>query len=189
DIISTQQNYAKTAGVVERIDLEETIRQALKLNEHSINRENCVVETKVDDCPPIQSERPKLQQILLNLLQNAQWACGENSETMGRVQILAYSSDTSHVVIEVKDNGVGIEAENINKVFSHGFTTRKNNNGFGLHTVETLSKQLHGTIKAHSDGPSQGASFRLTVPIDPTVQASETKAWLDSQTPPIRAPK
>lgn len=186
DIVSAQQNYAKVAGVVERLDLEETIRQTLKLSEHSINRQNLVVEVHVEDCPPIQSERPKLQQILLNLLQNAQWACAENAQSIGRIVVTAFAAEDAHVAIEVKDNGLGIDAENLNKVFYHGFTTQEDAKGLGLHTAETLTKQLHGTIEAFSEGNLQGATFRITLPVLPPKKPQATSQWPHTNTPPIR---
>jgi len=63
--------------------------------------------------------------------------------------------------ISVVDNGVGIPAENLTRIFSHGFTTRPVGHGFGLHANAIAAKEIGATLIAHSDGPGTGASFTL----------------------------
>ncbi len=69
------------------------------------------------------------------------------------------------VQIAVSDNGVGIPPENLTRIFAHGFTTRKNGHGFGLHSGALAAKQLGGNVLAQSDGPGHGATFTLDLPI------------------------
>jgi two-component system NtrC family sensor kinase len=59
---------------------------------------------------------------------------------------------------------VGIAAENLKRIFAHGFTTRKNGHGFGLHSGALAAKELGGSLRAQSVGPGQGASFVLELP-------------------------
>ena len=61
------------------------------------------------------------------------------------------------------DNGVGIPKENLTRIFSHGFTTRKNGHGFGLHSSALAAKELGGALSVHSDGPGKGATFTLVL--------------------------
>ena len=61
--------------------------------------------------------------------------------------------------------GVGIAAENLPKVFSHGFTTKKKGHGFGLHNCANAAQQMDGSLTAYSDGPGRGASFVLRMPV------------------------
>ena len=67
--------------------------------------------------------------------------------------------------IEVVDNGVGIPQENLTRIFNHGFTTRKDGHGFGLHSGAVMAKQLGGSLTALSDGLGKGASFALEFPL------------------------
>jgi signal transduction histidine kinase len=67
--------------------------------------------------------------------------------------------------ITVEDNGVGIPRENLVRIFSHGFTTRKDGHGFGLHGSAIAAKEMGGSLTAHSDGPGLGACFTLELPI------------------------
>ena len=67
--------------------------------------------------------------------------------------------------ISVKDDGEGIPAENMTRIFTHGFTTRKEGHGFGLHSCGLAAVEMHGQLSAHSDGPGLGAVFTLTIPL------------------------
>jgi signal transduction histidine kinase len=65
----------------------------------------------------------------------------------------------------VADNGIGIPPENLVSIFSHGFTTKKNGHGFGLHSGALAAHQLGGSLTAASAGPDQGATFTLELPL------------------------
>jgi signal transduction histidine kinase len=71
----------------------------------------------------------------------------------------------------VIDNGVGILPENLTRIFNHGFTTRKDGHGFGLHSGALAAKEMGGSLNVHSDGPGQGAAFTLELPC-PTLENS-----------------
>jgi signal transduction histidine kinase len=72
--------------------------------------------------------------------------------------------DATHVRVSIVDNGIGILSENLTRIFAHGFTTRKNGHGFGLHSGALAAKELGGAITVHSDGPGRGATFTLELP-------------------------
>jgi signal transduction histidine kinase len=67
----------------------------------------------------------------------------------------------------VGDNGVGIQPENMIKIFSHGFTTRKDGHGFGLHSGALAARELGGSLTAQSQGVGLGATFTLELPLQP----------------------
>jgi signal transduction histidine kinase len=69
------------------------------------------------------------------------------------------------VLLSVIDTGVGIAQENLERIFNHGFTTRKDGHGFGLHSSALAAKELGGMLHAESAGPGQGATFTLTLPL------------------------
>ncbi len=70
-----------------------------------------------------------------------------------------------HIKISVSDNGVGIAPENLTRIFNHGFTTRRNGHGFGLHSGALAAKEMGGSLTAHSAGPGKGATFTLELPV------------------------
>ena len=65
------------------------------------------------------------------------------------------------------DNGVGIPAENLTRIFNHGFTTRKEGHGFGLHSAALSAKEIGGSLVARSEGHLRGAAFMLELPLSP----------------------
>jgi signal transduction histidine kinase len=71
------------------------------------------------------------------------------------------------VRIEIADNGVGIPAENLTRIFSHGFTTRKHGHGFGLHSAALAAREMGGTLTVQSEGVGKGATFVLELPFNP----------------------
>jgi signal transduction histidine kinase len=80
------------------------------------------------------------------------------------------TSGPNRVKIVVADNGIGIAAENLTKIFNHGFTTRQTGHGFGLHSGANAAKEMEGTLTAHSEGLGKGAEFSLELPTTTTRQ-------------------
>ena len=62
------------------------------------------------------------------------------------------------------DTGIGISSENLEKIFKHGFTTKEEGHGFGLHSSVAAARAMQGDLKVESDGPGLGASFTLELP-------------------------
>jgi signal transduction histidine kinase len=76
-------------------------------------------------------------------------------------------ADGGGVQIQIIDNGVGIAAETMQRLFTHGFTTKKDGHGFGLHSGALTAKEIGGSLTAHSDGIGRGATFTLILPLNP----------------------
>ena len=72
------------------------------------------------------------------------------------------------VDIAVIDNGVGIPPENLTRIFNHGFTTKKDGHGFGLHSGALAAQEMGGSLRAQSEGAGHGATFTLELPTGPT---------------------
>ena len=69
------------------------------------------------------------------------------------------------VKIAVQDSGGGIAPENLTRIFSHGFTTKKDGHGFGLHSSALAATGMGGALSAYSEGPGTGAIFTLDLPV------------------------
>jgi len=69
------------------------------------------------------------------------------------------------VKVVVRDNGVGISPENLKQIFSHGFTTKRDGHGFGLHSGALAAKEMGGELSVASEGLGCGATFTLELPI------------------------
>jgi signal transduction histidine kinase len=77
------------------------------------------------------------------------------------------------VRITIVDSGIGIPADHMAKIFNHGFTTKKDGHGFGLHSGANAAKEMGGRLTASSDGPGKGATFTLELPTAPRAQKTE----------------
>jgi PAS domain S-box-containing protein len=167
DIVAMQQSYARVAGVTEQLKVTDLILDVLRMNGSALERHGIsVVQQLAAAIPEIITDKHKVLQILVNLVRNAKYACVESNRVDKQI-VLRASNGGNRVKIAVSDNGVGIPPENLTKIFSHGFTTRKNGHGFGLHSGALAAKELGGALIAFSDGPGRGATFTLELPINP----------------------
>ncbi|MBI3868454.1 MAG: PAS domain S-box protein [Verrucomicrobia bacterium] len=166
-VVAMQQEYAKVSGVVESIPVTDLVEDAIRLNVGALSRHHVEVIRDYDATPTIVVDKHKALQILVNLIRNAKSACGESGRPDKRLTLRITSRD-GRVRIGVVDNGLGIPPENFSRIFSHGFTTRKDGHGFGLHSGALAAKEMGGSIEAHSDGVGLGAAFTLDLPLKPT---------------------
>jgi signal transduction histidine kinase len=164
-IIAAQQSYAKVNGLTEVCTLEEIAETALQISEGVLRNSSIEVVRSYEKLPPVLVDRHQLMQILVNLISNAKHALEEASPPK-RELLVAIATVDGGVRIEVRDNGVGISAENLAKIFNHGFTTKKQGHGFGLHNCANAAQQMDGSLTAYSDGLGKGASFVLRMPVE-----------------------
>jgi C4-dicarboxylate-specific signal transduction histidine kinase len=115
--------------------------------------------------PPLLVDRHKVLQILFNLLQNAKHACDKSNAADKKIVVRIHAGDDQHVSVCLLDNGVGIAAENLTRIFEQGFSTRKGGHGFGLHSSALMAQDMGGTLKVFSAGPGTGAAFTLELPL------------------------
>lgn len=165
EIVAMQQRYARGTGVVEVISVADLVEDSIRINTASFTRHEVNVDREIAQVPPLKTDRHKVMQILVNLLSNAKHAL-DQSEGDRRMTVRVSQNQDGMLEIAVIDNGTGIAPENLSRIFSHGFTTKKLGHGFGLHSGALAAKELGGTLKAHSDGPGLGATFTLTLPLE-----------------------
>jgi len=164
DIVSLQQAHARTSGATETISITDLIEEALGINGDALARYNVTTTRDYQACPAVTTDKNKVLQILINLVRNAKLACVDSGRTDKQITVRTTSNDR-RVQITISDNGVGIPAENLTRIFNHGFTTRKTGHGFALHSGALAAKELGGALTAQSDGPGKGAVFTLEIPI------------------------
>ncbi len=100
------------------------------------------------------------------MISNAKYAMSNLSDRPRQITLTVRALDDDTLQISVKDEGEGIPAENMTRIFTHGFTTRKEGHGFGLHSCALAAIEMNGRLTAHSDGPGQGALFTLYIPLE-----------------------
>jgi C4-dicarboxylate-specific signal transduction histidine kinase len=167
-IVAMQQSYAGVAGIVETVNLAELADDALKMDASSLEKHHIEVVRDYADLPDVSTQKQKLLQILVNLVANAKDALSAAETPRRRLVVRIaprYVDGQDQIAIEVSDNGAGIRQEDMTKIFSHGFTTKKHGHGFGLHSSANAAKELDGSLFVESPGPGHGATFTIHLPL------------------------
>jgi PAS domain S-box-containing protein len=167
EIVAMQQSYSRVSGAVESLPVVELVEDALRLHAAALARHDVQVIREYAETPPVLVDKHKVLQILVNLIRNAKYALDEGRQRDKRLTLRATNNGSDFVHVSVIDNGVGISPENLARIFEHGFTTRKDGHGFGLHSGALAAKELGGTLTVRSDGLGKGATFTLALPCTP----------------------
>lgn len=165
DIVSTQQSYAGANSLMEPLMVSELLEDALRMNSGALTRHHVSVIKDYGNVPRIMGDKHRLLLILINLISNAKYAMAGVSNHARNMTLKATVVDNETLQISVKDEGEGIPAQNMTRIFAHGFTTRKDGHGFGLHSCALAAIEMKGHLTAHSDGPGTGATFVLQLPL------------------------
>jgi PAS domain S-box-containing protein len=164
EIVAMQQGYAKRGGVTDTLDIRLLAEDSLRMNEGAFSRHGVTVVRDFAEVPLIQVDKHKVLQILVNVIRNAKYACAEMPGGEKRVTVRIRATPSS-VTVAVIDTGIGIPPQNLERIFNHGFTTRAEGHGFGLHSSALAARELGGSLYASSAGSGQGATFTLTLPL------------------------
>ncbi|SEM22168.1 Histidine kinase-, DNA gyrase B-, and HSP90-like ATPase [Pseudomonas sp. NFIX51] len=165
DIVATQQSYAGASSLLEPLSVSELLEDALRMNSGALTRHHVTVRKEYADVPLIMGDKHRLLLILINLISNAKYAMSDLSNQTRNMTLAAAVVDGETLQISVRDEGEGIAPENMTRIFAHGFTTRKEGHGFGLHSCALAAIEMNGHLTAHSDGPGKGALFVLQIPL------------------------
>ena len=168
DIIHLQQDYSRTRGLTEPVQIETIIEDALQLNQQQNAKFDIQVEKDYAALPECWMDRHKLLQILINLFSNARHAVMAKEIRPGLIRVVVKRTETDDQVrIEVSDNGIGIAFDNLTRIFQHGFTTRPDGHGFGLQSSAIAAAEMGGSLRAESRGVCKGATFVVDLPFRP----------------------
>ncbi|MFT5463099.1 MAG: signal transduction histidine kinase [Planctomycetota bacterium] len=163
DLVRSQQAYAGSRGVFELVSLEAELENALKISVQAFGRDlDLEVQREYDTVPNVKADRHKLIEILINLVQNAKQAMASADVQQPSLRVGVHSLPSGRVELWVADNGVGIAKDHLVRIFGHGFTTKTGGHGFGLHVSANAATEMEGELRAHSEGPGQGAKFTLS---------------------------
>jgi signal transduction histidine kinase len=152
--------------------VEELLNDAVHVNASSLDQSRIRIVHQNEALPRVTLEKHKALQILVNLISNANHAL---AATQGRERVLTLGrrmADSNTIEISICDNGVGIPAENLRKIFQHGFTTRSDGHGFGLHGSAIAATQMQGSLTVNSEGVDKGATFILRMPVEPPARGA-----------------
>jgi len=167
DVISTQQSYAKSSLYTEDVYITSLVEDAIKLQMASLAKHGVKIERHYEDDPKGTVSKVKIIHVLTNLIKNGREAItsAQNNGKRGVLQIRVRHIAGNTMEIRIADNGCGILPENLNKIFNHGFTTKDDGHGFGLHTCANFMTEMGGALVAESEGEGKGATFIMRFPL------------------------
>jgi PAS domain S-box-containing protein len=167
EIVAMQQSYARVSGVIERLPAIELLEDALRLNAGAIERHQVQVVREYVETPLLAVDKHKVLQILVNLIRNAKYALDDGQRRDKVMTLRVAPVGTDRLKISVTDNGIGVAPENLTRIFAHGFTTRKDGHGFGLHSGALAAREIGGSLTVQSAGLGMGSTFTLELPCQP----------------------
>lgn len=170
DIISIQQSASRPVITSTRFDLGQLIDDTYNLIDERLSKYSVEWESSVS--PEVKSvflPRNPLMQLLLNLIKNSLEAIIEemlsNHDLTPKISLTITPEGRNELTITVKDNGCGIPAEDLEKIFTARYTTKSSGSGYGLHSASNFVHPLGGSIRAESEGPHSGSCVIITLPI------------------------
>ena len=166
-IIQMQQAYAKATLLVEECELAEVLEEVLRLQAGALHQLGVQVKKELAPLPRMKVDRHRLLQILLNLISNARQAL-EGVVPGQRRLLLRLYGEGEWVLFQVVDNGRGIAPEVHGRLFTQGFTTRKEGHGIGLHSSALAAQLMGGKLSLESAGPGLGATATFKLPTGPS---------------------
>jgi signal transduction histidine kinase len=168
-VVTMQNGYARSGGVLEEIEVATLIEQAIGLGCGDTERHGVEIVRRVAPEFAVTIDRHRVLQILVNLLANARDSIAQHTKsgtaTDRRITVTA-AVEPSWLALTVEDTGGGIAPESLLKIFSAGFTTKPKGHGYGLHSSALAAEQLGGTLRCSSEGLGRGATFVLRVPTE-----------------------
>ncbi len=166
-IIASHQTMAKSPGKAEQISLVDVLSHALELSFQPGDAMWVTIDRDCQEVPTVWADRHQLIQILVNLLRNAKQAMRQQAPDHHVLKLSVHYHDEGEasVILTIQDSGIGIAPEHLSKMFTRGFTTKKDGNGIGLYSSILAIQDMGGSMHVQSDGVGRGATFSLTFPV------------------------
>ena len=173
DIIRTQKSFGGTTVERTRVPVRHTIEDAVKVLGDSLANRGIAIEVDCARAPEhILVQESRFHQMLVNLLKNAMESIVEQvarhpedvAAMQPRVRLAVYRED-DHLVIDVIDNGIGIDESQFRVMFNAGYTTKSTGTGLGLHSAANFVIGSGGSIEPLSGGVGRGATMRVKLRI------------------------
>jgi PAS domain S-box-containing protein len=156
--------FSRKEFTPEPLDLNEATQEVIALSLSELQRNRVIVQTELaENLPAVRGDRVQLQQVILNLLRNASDAMAGVDDRQRQLTIRTEQDEEDLVRLSVHDVGVGIEAENVDKLFIAFYTTKIDGMGIGLSVSRSIIETHHGRLwAAPNEGP--GATFSFAIP-------------------------
>jgi C4-dicarboxylate-specific signal transduction histidine kinase len=163
------------------LSFDEIIREALLFLRHEMESRSVTILHRPDPTSPqVLGDRTQLQQVIVNLAINAVQAMTQAGCDDRRIVISTVTRDASKLCCSVEDNGPGIAAEHVDRLFESFFTTKDSGMGMGLPICRSIIEAHGGRIGADCNGANGGARFWFTLPV--SVPADSRRCGLHADT-------
>ena len=160
----------------DRVDINAVVREVIELSQREALKNGVTVQTElVQGLPLIQGDRVQLQQVILNLIVNSVEATSAMSEGPRELMIMTSKTDSSDILVSVRDSGPGLVPDALNHIFDAFYTTKTGGLGMGLSICRSIV-ELHGGRLWASGNTPRGAVFQFTLPfvLDKEIKPSLT---------------
>ena len=166
DVVASQQAYAMNGSHKVKADPISIVESALQIAGERFRASGIDVRTDFKFSEELLIEKSKLLQVLVNILKNAANSISDSRNEDRKVSILVEKTN-EQLRIAVSDTGIGIATDNFEKIFQHGYSTRKERggHGFGLHHSAIAIGEMGGKLAVDSPGQNQGATFTIEHPL------------------------
>lgn len=163
DLINAQQRYGGKS-IIEETPVKKLIDDALIIEGKILNNTNVKIIKNIDTVPDILIHKSKFISVLDNIIKNAAESMISVDEERRQLSIYVAQGPDNMAILKIRDTGCGISPENLSKMFTYGFTTKKDGHGFGLNSCLKYMKEMGGDLKVSSKGVGKGTTFTLFVP-------------------------
>ncbi|MET3966759.1 PAS domain-containing protein [Bradyrhizobium sp. S3.9.1] len=156
--------FSKKAPVMRPLDLNAATHEVIALLQNRLHREGVSLRTELAEClPAVVGDRVQLQQVILNLLQNAMDAMDVIADRPRRLTISTERDERNWVRLSVQDSGPGFDPESVEKLFDAFYTTKDEGMGIGLSVSRSIIENHHGRLWA-APNEGAGATFSFSIP-------------------------
>jgi PAS domain S-box-containing protein len=165
--------FSKKEFMVESVDLNEAMREVVALSMNDLKRNRVVLQVELAErLPIIMGDRIQLQQVILNLLRNASEAMAEVNDHPRQLVLRTETDSEAGIRLIVRDTGVGLDHQSLDKLFEAFYTTKQGGMGIGLSVSRSIIERHQGRIWAEpNDGP--GATFGFSIPVGGSIKKSD----------------
>ena len=170
DIVRMQKSLGKSSMYRKDINLRQAIDDAITVLTESIRKRDIEIHIDCNNTPEeIRTQESQFHQMLVNLIKNSVEAIDELGGSIGLngspfIKVRCYVKLNSFIV-EVTDNGIGIEKDKFAVIFEGDYTTKESGSGLGLHSIANFVDGWNGKIYPLSDGIGKGATIRVILPL------------------------
>lgn len=164
DVLAVQQAHAAAKPFLQAVDLPQETDDMLLLHDAALRRRGIRLVREYQAAAPVLADRSRLGHVIANLIKNAKEAMDSVPEAT-RVLTVRIAPAPGRTVLQIIDTGAGVAVADRDRLFAHGFTTKAEGHGFGLHYCATTVAEMRGTLELTSAGPGQGATAVLALPV------------------------